>query len=123
MICFRPGFCQPWLIKIGRWLDPTIMATLLHSPKSGSDWGPNELLAYNINIQFQDTATFFGVNPLPQLAVAAEVLMRLNADDMTNNLNYKFVPYMDLVMDPVPAEESAVADFAVCLLMLLGYVP
>jgi hypothetical protein len=47
-------------------LDLTIMATLLRSPKSGSDWGLNELLAYSIDIQFQDAATFFGVNPLPQ---------------------------------------------------------
>ena len=99
------------------------MASLLRSPKSGSNWGPNELLAYNIDIQFQDAATFFGVNPLPQPAVADEVLTRLNADDMTNDSNYKFVRYMDLAMDPVPAEESAVDDFAVCLLTLLGYVP
>ena len=99
------------------------MATLLRSPKSGSDWAPNDLLAYNIDIQFQDMATFFGVNPLPQPAVDNEVFTRLNADDMTNELNYKFVRYMDLAMSPVPAEESAVVDFAVCLLTLLGYVP
>jgi hypothetical protein len=42
---------------------------------------------------------------------------------MTNELNYKFVRYMDLAMSPVPAEESAVVDFVVCLLTLLGYVP
>jgi len=89
------------------------MASLLRSPKSGSDWGPSELLAYNIDIQFQDPATFFAVNPLPQPAVADEVLTRLDADDMTNDSNYKFVRYMDLAMDPVPAEESAVDDFAV----------
>jgi hypothetical protein len=99
------------------------MTTLLRSPKSGSDWGPNELLAYNIDIQFQDAATFFGVIPLPQPAVAAEVLTKLNADDTTNDSNYKFVRYMDLAMDPVPAEEFAVDDFAVCLPTLLGYVP
>jgi hypothetical protein len=46
-----------------------------------------------------------------------------NADNMTNDSNYKFVCYMDLAMDPVPVEESAMDDFAVCLLMLLGYVP
>jgi hypothetical protein len=99
------------------------MATLLRSPKSGSDWGLNELLAYNIDIQFQDAATFFGVNPLPQPPVANEVLTRLNADDMTNDSHYKFVRSMDLAMDPVLDEESAVVDFAVCLLTLLGYVP
>jgi hypothetical protein len=45
------------------------------------------------------------------------------ADDITNDSNYKFVRYMDLAVDPVPAEEFAVDDFAVCLLTLLGYVP
>jgi hypothetical protein len=75
-------------------------------PKSGSDWGPNEL-----DIQFQDAATFFGVNPLPQPAVANELLKRLDADDMTNGSNYKFVRYMDLAMDRVLAEDSAVLDF------------
>jgi hypothetical protein len=42
---------------------------------------------------------------------------------MTNNSNYKFVRYIHLAMDPVPAEESAVDNFAVCLPTLLGYVP
>ncbi|KAH9989556.1 hypothetical protein BJV77DRAFT_1129662, partial [Russula vinacea] len=96
---------------------------LLRSAKSGSDWGPNELVAYNIDIQFQDAANFFGVNPLPQPAVANEVLTRLDADDMTNDSNYRFVRYMDLAMDPVPTEESAVDDFAVFLLTMLGYAP
>lgn len=45
---------------------------------------------------------------------------RLNADDMANDENYH---YMDLAMEPVPAEELAVNDFAVCLLTMLGYVP
>jgi hypothetical protein len=99
------------------------MASLLRSAKSGSDWGPNELLAYNIDIQFQDAATFFAVNPLPQPAVADEVLTRLDADDMTTDSNYKLVRYMDLAMNPVPAEDPAVVDFAVCLLTLLGYAP
>jgi hypothetical protein len=120
-----PGFC-PVTCRSSLIIDHhliQLMATLLCSPKSGSDWGPNKLLAYNIDIQFQDAATFFGVNPLPQPAVANEVLTRLNADNMTNDSHYKFVRYMDLAMDPVPAEESAVDDFAVCLLTLLGYVP
>jgi hypothetical protein len=47
----------------------------------------------------------------------------LNADDMTNDSNYKSVRYIHLTMDPVPAEESAVDNFAVCLPTLLGYVP
>ncbi|KAF8347370.1 hypothetical protein F5887DRAFT_1060744 [Amanita rubescens] len=76
--------------------------SLLRLPKSGNDWGIKDLHAYNISVQFQDAATFFGVDP---------------------SRNYKFMRYMDVAMDPVPAEESAVNDFVVCLLTMLGYVP
>jgi hypothetical protein len=48
----------------------------LRSPKSGSQ--TNSL--HTTDIQFQDAATFFGVNPLPQLAIANELLTRLDAD-------------------------------------------
>lgn len=41
-------------------------------------------------------------------------------DDMVNAANYKLLCYTDLAIDLVPAEESAVADFAVHLLALLG---
>jgi hypothetical protein len=71
----------------------------------------------------QDAATFFGVDPLP--AIDGEILNNVAARDMINDSNYKLLTrYMDLTMDPVPAEESAaVDDFVVHLLTLLGYVP
>lgn len=97
------------------------MANLLRTAKSGSDWGQAELHAYNIVVEFQDAPTFFGVNPLPQPAVAAELLDNIAANDMANDANYKLLRYMDLAMDPVPSEESAVDDFAVHLLTVLGY--
>jgi len=100
-----------------------IMANLLRTAKSGSDWGGSELAAYNIEIKFQNAATFFGVNPLPAPTVADEVLTRINADDMQDDHNYKLLRYMDLAMDPVPTEGSAVVDFVVHLLTVLGYVP
>ena len=53
------------------------MATLLRTAKSGGDWGTHELHSYNIGIQFQDAATFFGVNPLPQ---PDEILTSLRYD-------------------------------------------
>ncbi|KAJ3807985.1 hypothetical protein EV368DRAFT_44212 [Lentinula lateritia] len=99
------------------------MANLLRSAKSGSDWTQNELRAYNIAVQWQDAVTFFGVDPLPQPAVAQEVLTTLDADDMILDDNYKLLRYMDLAMNPAPTEESAVDDFAVHLLKLLGYLP
>ena len=40
---------------------------------------------------------------------------------MTSDSNYKFVRYMDLAMNP--AGESALDNFAVRLLTLLGYAP
>ena len=80
-------------------LDLTHGLPLVLTLKSGSDWGSNELLAHNINIQLQNAA------------IANEVLTKLNADDMTSDSNYKFVRYMDLAMNP--AEKSAVNNFAV----------
>ncbi|KAK0503779.1 hypothetical protein EDD18DRAFT_1411260 [Armillaria luteobubalina] len=50
------------------------MANLLRIAKSGSNWGQNELHAYNIVVEYQDAATFFGVDPLPQPPVATELL-------------------------------------------------
>ncbi|KIL56144.1 hypothetical protein M378DRAFT_540003 [Amanita muscaria Koide BX008] len=99
------------------------MANLLRTAKSGTDWSQVELHAYNIIVELQDAVTFFGVNPLPQPAVAGELLNNAAADDMVNDANYKLLRYMDLAMDPVPTEESAVDDFAIHLLTLLGYVP
>ncbi|KIL59137.1 hypothetical protein M378DRAFT_275214 [Amanita muscaria Koide BX008] len=99
------------------------MANLLRTAKSGTDWNQVELHAYNIIVELQDAATFFGVDPLPQPAVAGELLNNVAADDMVDDANYKLLRYMDLAMNPVPAEEFAVDDFAVHLLTLLGYVP
>src|SRR5258707_9053036 len=96
------------------------MANLLHSAKSESDW---ELAAYNIEVQFQDAVIFFGVDPLPAPTVADELLIRVNVDDMDADSNHKLIRYMDLAMDPVPTEESAIDDFAIQLLTVLGYVP
>ena len=51
------------------------MANLTPTPKSGSDWTPNDLLAYNIRVEFQDSKTFFGIANLPQPHVDNEVLI------------------------------------------------
>ena len=76
------------------------MANLLRTAKSGSDWSQSELDAYNIVVELQDAAIFFAVDPLPQPAVAVEVLNNVVADDMVNDANYKLLHYMDLAMDP-----------------------
>ena len=86
------------------------MASRLCSPKSGSDRGPTNFL---------HTTSTSSSRTLPSFA--NEVLTKLNADDMTSDSNYKFVRYMDLAMNP--AGKSALDNFAVWLLTLLGYAP
>ena len=43
------------------------------------------------------------------------------AEDMGDEGNYTLLRYMDLAMNPVPALESTVVDFAIELLRTLGY--
>ncbi|KIM92408.1 hypothetical protein PILCRDRAFT_810464 [Piloderma croceum F 1598] len=97
------------------------MANLIRSSKSGHDWTINDLMAYNISIVQQNTATFFGQATLPLPAQHPDLLNRLMADEMVDDDSYQVVRYMDLAMDPVPGEESAVGDFAMQLLRMMGY--
>jgi hypothetical protein len=40
---------------------------------------------------------------------------------MADDESYRVVRYVDLTIDPVPGEESAVHDFAMQLLRVIGY--
>ncbi|KAF8529588.1 hypothetical protein BU17DRAFT_36464 [Hysterangium stoloniferum] len=97
------------------------MANHIRNAKSGSDWTINDLNAYNISIVRQNAATFFGHVPLPPPPHHPDLLNRLTADEMADEESYQVVRYMDLAMDPVPGEESAVDDFAMQLLRIMGY--
>lgn len=97
------------------------MANLLRNSKSGSDWTINDLTAYNITIVRQNAAIFFGQADLPLPSRHPDLLNRLTADEMADEESYQVVRYMDLAMDPVPGEESAVDDFAMQLLRMMGY--
>lgn len=97
------------------------MANLIRNAKSGRDWTINDLTAYNITILRQNTATFFGQAALPPPPHHPDLLNRLTADEMADEESYQVVRYMDLAMDPVPGEESAVDDFAMQLLRVMGY--
>ena len=98
-----------------------IMAELLRSAKSGSDWTSNELNAYNITVIYQDAATFFETPTLPQPTISPDVLTCPGPNDAADDSAYELLRTMDLAMTPAPAEESAVDDFAVLLLRALGY--
>ncbi|KAH9079422.1 hypothetical protein EDB83DRAFT_2513941 [Lactarius deliciosus] len=96
------------------------MAKLIRNAKSARDWTRNELAAYNIAVEYQDAATFFGTHDLPQPAtVNPAVLTDTGPDDAADDSVYELLRTMDLAMSPAPAEESAVDDFVVLLLLPL----
>ena len=94
---------------------------LIRSAKLGSDWGRNELAAYNISTEPQDAPTFFEVDPLLEPHVPADMLNKVEAEDTTNLDAFRTISAMDLAMNATPLEESAVDDFAVRLFDILGY--
>lgn len=96
------------------------MANLLRMAKSGSDWTAVQFCAYNIIVELQDVPTFFGVDPLPQVAVAGELLKHVTADEMVDTKNTKLLKYMEMAKNPLFGE-FAIVDFAAYLLSLLGY--
>ena len=49
----------------------TIMANLIQSTRSGSDWGTNELVTFNTKFNKVNAQTFFGSPDLPQITVSA----------------------------------------------------
>jgi hypothetical protein len=69
----------------------------------------------------QDAATFFGQELLPLPSHHPDLLTNLTADEMLDDESYQVVRYMDLAMNLVPGEESAVDDFAIQLLRTMGY--
>src|SRR6266702_724987 len=97
------------------------MANLIRNAKSGRDWTINDLTAYNISIVRQNTATFFGQAALPPPPHHPDLLNRLTADEMADEESYQVVRYMDLAMSLIPGEESAVDDFTMQLLRVMGY--
>ncbi|KAI0293288.1 hypothetical protein B0F90DRAFT_1763729 [Multifurca ochricompacta] len=88
------------------------MTELIRSAKSGSNWTSHELAAYNIVVEYQNAATFFGTDNLPQPTVNPAILTATSPDDATDDGDYYLLRTMDLAMSPAPAEESAVDDFA-----------
>ncbi|EPQ56934.1 hypothetical protein GLOTRDRAFT_37590 [Gloeophyllum trabeum ATCC 11539] len=97
------------------------MANLARSPKSGSDWTPNDLAAYNIRVEYQDSRAFFGIADLPQPHVDDEVMNAPDAAATQRDEPYTLLRTMDLAMAAPYGEESAVDDFAVQLFKMLGY--
>lgn len=93
--------------------------------KSGSHWTHNDLVAYNIEVQIEPNGlAFFEVDGLPEPHVPGDemlMLTALEAEDVPDGATYDTLAVMGLAMNPRQGEESAVDDFAVLLLRLLGY--
>jgi hypothetical protein len=98
------------------------MADLIRSAKPGRDWTKYDLEAYNIRIQLEDQATFFGDPDLPLPVIDKEILTTLEAEDMLSDRNAELIYLLELAVQPVPAEKSAVDDFTVALLGQLSYM-
>ncbi|KIJ42713.1 hypothetical protein M422DRAFT_254159 [Sphaerobolus stellatus SS14] len=97
------------------------MANIIRSAKSGSDWTVNELDAYNITIVSQDLAAFFGSDVLPLPARHPDLVDKVAADEIEDEDSYQVDRYINLAIDPIPGEESAVNDSAMQLLRTMGY--
>ncbi|KAL5480517.1 hypothetical protein ACEPAI_1787 [Sanghuangporus weigelae] len=73
------------------------MANLIRTAKSGSDWTVHELAAYNIRVEPQDAATFFGTPVLPDPVLApAEVLKAARAEQASSDDGYLFLRTLEL---------------------------
>jgi hypothetical protein len=98
-----------------------VLENLIRLAKSSSDWTSKELLAYNIAIYEQDQAQFFG-GPLPEYYVGP--IGFIQHEDCVQGLDapsLSLIKRLDLTRMIKAGEESAVDDFAVELLQVLGY--
>jgi hypothetical protein len=96
------------------------MADIIRLSKSGSDWGTNELYAYNISIVEQDQEAFFE-GPLPAYTGPAGFLQHQDRVQGLDASSLALIKRLDLAMKIMEGEESAVDDFAAELLRSMGY--
>lgn len=115
------AICVPIAINHHHYTTHAIMAKLIRSAKSGSDWTTNDLDSYNISLVHQEAHDFFGVQVLPDPTVDAELLHNLEANTMQSDRNAELINLLDLAMIR-SSGESAVDDFAVELFKMTGYV-
>lgn len=99
------------------------MANLLRSAKSGYEWSSHELEAFNIIVRDVPIPAFFAAQDLPPSPVEETALWTLERDTPEGELSEMesdFFFYMKAVEES-ESLESAVDDFAYCLLRILGF--
>lgn len=100
-----------------------VMAHLIRSAKSGSDWSKNELPSYNITVQCQDIINFFGhelgsINYLDSnLLCSADPTIAIDLSKET----YCFLTYLDLALCANSGQESAINDLVKSVLEVTGF--
>lgn len=87
------------------------------SGKSAAEWTSNDLRSWKIKVVDQKTADFFGTANLPPAPLNHELLTTLSSVDATQNTTYAFLSGIEQAM----SEDSAVSDFLVTLLRVIGY--
>ncbi|KAJ3529930.1 hypothetical protein NM688_g7783 [Phlebia brevispora] len=98
-----------------------IAGRVMGAAKSGNEWTQNNLLLHNVEVVYQDAATFFESPELPSPTVHNEILTAENVDAVHHDDAYMFLRMLELAMSLAAGEDSAVADFVVNLFRLLGY--
>ncbi|KAF8803098.1 hypothetical protein BYT27DRAFT_6743414 [Phlegmacium glaucopus] len=97
------------------------MASILRSPKSGSDWSAVELLAYHINIKPTPPAEFydhFGANPSLNSLDPAILTTPVGLDDPSiSDLAMQYLGHLDLATRAT----QFIVEFARETLFLLGF--
>ena len=102
------------------------MANFIRVAKSGSDWGPNDLDAFNISIIEQEQETFFRC-PLSEIAQSSGrknpvgFLQHEGRVEGLDDTSLALIKRLDLAMKITAGEESAVVDFTAELLRAIGY--
>jgi hypothetical protein len=86
-----------------------VMANLIRSAKSGSDWTDNELIAYNITVASISPSEFFPT-PEPSLDLI---------DPAISDVATEYLDYLDLAARAT--QENFINDFAAETLKLLGF--
>ncbi|KAH9003456.1 hypothetical protein EDB86DRAFT_3062906 [Lactarius hatsudake] len=95
------------------------MANLIRSPKSGSDWTTNELIAYNITVTTWSPQQFHWY-PKPSLVGLDPTLIdsAVDAENVPDH-TFRYLTHLDLATNT--GQKSLIADFSRETLRLLGY--
>jgi len=98
----------------------SIMANIMRFAKSESDWTFNELETYRIAIQEQDQAQFFD-GPLPEYTGPLGFVEHEDRVQGLDAPSLSLIKRLVLATEIEEGGESAVADFVVELLRVMGY--